>query len=245
MTLKFRLLAAFAVLSMVAAACATSQTGSTTSGGTSTVEELPNEEGAPAQPQAAQPTAPAAATQFQTIGSPEENFTAKMPGAPQVTRNKATIPAGEVTTSAWASNVDGVVYSLLAYDYPEKLVASNHPEAFLNQSRNDLVSQLKAVVKSEEPVVLDGYPGKAFTLSSDSGEVRARAFLVGTRVYTLFALYNPSVGAPAADEFLKSLTLINPPPKVQRAPRGTTGAADAGTPGGADAGTPGPTDAGR
>lgn len=244
MTLKSRLLAAFAVLSMVAAACATSQNAPTTAGGTSTVEELPNEEGAPAQPQAAQPAAPAA-PQFQTIGSPEEHFTAKMPGAPQVTRNKATIPAGEVTTSAWASNVDGVVYSLLAYDYPEKLVASNAPEAFLNQSRNDLVSQLKAVVKSEEPVVLDGYPGKAFTLSSDSGEVRARAFLVGTRVYTLFALYNPSVGAPAADEFLKSLTLINPPPKVQRAPRASTGAADAGTPGGADAGTPGATDAGR
>jgi hypothetical protein len=238
MSLKSRLLGAFCVFSLVASACATSQQGGTQGGGSSTVEELPTED----QPAGGAPAAAApAGSQLNTFGTPEDGFTAKMPGTPQVVRNKVTIPAGDVLTAAWTANVDGVIYSLSLADYPTMVVAARPPEAFLNEGRDGLVNQLKGTVKSEENITInDMYPGKAFTITSDNGEVKARNDLVGTRLYTMLTLYNPSIGAPAADEFLRSLELINPPPPVERKttrPRATTGdgTKDASTPG--DTGT--------
>lgn len=239
MSLKSRLLGAFCVFSLVAFACATSQQGGTQGGGSSTVEELPAE-GQPAggAPAAAAPAGP----QLNTFGAPEEGFTAKMPGTPQVVRNKVTIPAGDIITAAWTSNVEGVIYSLSLADYPTKVVAARPPEAFLNEGRDGLVTQLKGTIKSEENITInDMYPGKAFTITSDNGEVKARNYLVGPRLYTMLSLYNPSIGAPAADEFLRSLALINPPPPVERKATRTRATTDGGT---MDAGTPMPGDAG-
>lgn len=210
MTLKSRLVAAASVFTLIASGCATTQQGQPTQGGgSSTVEELPTEGGQQAAPPA---------LQLNPIGSPEDGFTAKMPGAAQVARNKVTIPSGDVTIATWNSNVDGVIYALTTADYPTKFVAGRSPETMINrEGRDSLIAQLKGTLKSEENITInDTYPGKAFVVSSDAGEVKARAYLVGPRLYTLLVLYNPSIGAPAADEFLQSLTLINPLPPVER-----------------------------
>ena len=238
MSLKSRLLTAFSAVVLFAAACATQQSAQTQA--SSTVEEIPNE---------AQPAAPT--VQLNRVEAPE-GFVIQMPGEPQVVRNKVTIPAGDVTTAAWTSNVEGVIYSISIADYPEKVVAARPPEAFLEEGKQGLVNQLKGALKNEEALTLNEvYPGKAYTVSSDNGEVRARNYLVGPRLYTLLVLYNPSIGAPGADEFLGSLELVNPPPPVERARKGgadggtmgdggtddtgmDAGTADAGTP---DAGT--------
>lgn len=228
MSLKSRLLAAFAAVSLVAAACASQKPAQTEA--SSSVEEMPNE--GPAAP----------ATQLTRIEAPE-GFVVRMPGQPEAQRNKVTIPAGDVTTAAWSINVDGVLYSVSIADYPEKVVASSPAEAFLKDAQQGLVNQLKGTLKNEEALTINSvYPGKAYTVSSDNGEVRARNYLVGPRLYTLLVLFNPSIGAPAADEFLGSLELINPPPVVERASKG---GADGGTLGdggmgepGMDAGTP-------
>jgi hypothetical protein len=246
MTLKSRLIAAASVFTLIAGGCATTQQGQPTQGGgSSTVEELPNEGGDQGGAQAA-PAAPAG-PQLNDVGSTEEGFTAKMPGAPQVTRNKVTIPAGDVNIATWNSSVDGVIYALTTADYPEKIVAGRTAETMLNkEGRDSLVGQLKGTLKSEENITInDKYPGKAFVISSDSGEVKARSYLVGTRLYTMVVLYNPSIGAPAADAFLTSLSLINQPPMVSKgsapaapAPGTTDGTTGTGTPeGAAPAGT--------
>lgn len=253
MSVKSRLLGAFCVLSLVAFACATSQQGGNQPGGSSTVEELPGDNQAAGTTGGAKAgtTAAPAGPQLNPVGGPEEGFTAKMPGAPQVTRDKVPLgAAGEVTRASWAANVESIVYSLIVADYPTKVVASRAPEAFLNDTRDGLVTQLKGTVKSEENITInDMYPGKAFTITSDSGEVKARTYLVGPRVYTMLSVYNPSVGAPAVDAFLQSLALINPQPPVEykvRRPRATDGgmSMDAGTTMDAGTPTPGPADAG-
>jgi hypothetical protein len=180
--------------------------------------------------------------QFATVGSPEDGFTIKMPGTPQVARNKVTIASGDVNIATWNSNVEGVIYALTATDYPVKFVATRAPETILNKEGRDvLVGQLKGTLKSEENITInDAYPGKAFVIASDQGEVKARCYLVGPRLYTMLALYNPSIGAPAADEFLRSLTLINPPPRIERATKGSsTGTPATGTPA-TGTGTPAP-----
>jgi hypothetical protein len=228
MSLKFRLLGAFGTAALLAAACATQKPAQTEA--SSSIEELPAEEnGAPEKPQAP-------AVVLNRIEA-EEGFVARMPGQAQVVRNKVSIPAGDVTTAAWTSNVEGVIYSISIADYPEKVIASRPPETFLNEGREGLVDQLKGTVKSEEPLTINGvYPGKGYTVASDAGEVRARNYLVGPRLYTMLVLYNPSIGAPGADEFLGSLELVNPPPPVERRTSGA--AADGGTPAGG--GTTGP-----
>jgi hypothetical protein len=237
MSLKSRLLSAFAAVALVAAACATQKPTQTEAN--SSVEELPNEEGGATGGQPAQPATPAVA--LNRVEATEEGFSVRMPGQPQVVRNKVTIPAGDVVTAAWTTQVEGVIYSVSMADYPEKVVAARPPEAFLEEGKNGLVNQLKGTIKNEEALTLNGiYPGKAYTVSSDNGEVRARNYLVGPRLYTLLVLFNPSIGAPGADEFLGSLELVNPPPPVPR--RGSGSAADGGTP--ADGGMGGMTDGG-
>ncbi len=237
-----RLFAALVTISLIGAACATKEgaTG-TTAGGSSSIEEVPTEE--TAKPQQAP---------LQKLEAPE-GFTVMFPGNPQPQRGEVAIPGGKVQTAAWTiSDPSGVLYSISTADYPEKVVAANPASAFLNEGKTGLVNQLKGTIKAEEEITLQGYAGKAFTVSSDAGEVRARNFLVGPRLYTLLVLYNPSIGAPQADEFLTSLALINPPPAITPAtPAGTatdggTPATDAGTGTGTpatDAGTPA-TDAG-
>jgi len=230
-----RLFAALVTISLLGAACATKD-AATTAGGSSTIEEVANEGGTPAGEDARPPV------QFQKLEAPE-GFTVMFPGAPEPQRGEVAIPGGKVTTAAWTvSHPSGVLYSISTADYPEKVVAANPAAAFLNEGKNGLVNQLKGTVKAEEDITLQGYAGKSFTVSSDAGEVRARNFLVGPRLYTLLVLYNPSIGAPEADQFLTSLALINPPPAITPATPATS--TDGGTPA-TDAGTGTPaTDAG-
>lgn len=217
-----RLLGAVATLALIVAACAGQQKTGDNQTATSTIEELPGEGG----PEGGDPNAAAPVSNMTTVNA-EEGFTVKMPGQPQPQRQKVTIPAGEVSTAAYSIQTpEGVIYSVSTADYPEKVVAARPAEAFLNEGRDGLTNQLKGTVSNEEALTLDGYPGKSYTVSSPNGEVKARNFLVGPRLYTLLVLYNPSIGAPGADEFLTSLQLVNPPPAIQRA--GAAGAADAG-----------------
>lgn len=240
MTQKFRLLAALTVLG-IAAACATKPKGEATS----TVEEIPNEPGAEG------PAAPAAAETQLVELAPPEGFKVQMPPNPKVDRKTAPTPSGEVKVGSWATQTpEGVTFSVSTADYPESVIASISPNAFLNSVRDGVVKQLQGTVKSEEEITLDGYPGKAFTAESGQGEVKVRNYLVGPRLYTLLVVYNPSIGAPQADTFLNSLALVNPPPAIPFKGRGGADAgtadggammdADGGTMGAADAGAPAP-----
>jgi hypothetical protein len=236
-----RLFAALVTISLIGAACATKESA-TTGGGSSTVEEV-NEGGTTPPAEEARPP-----TQLQKLSAPE-GFNVMFPGEPQPQRGEVAIPGGKVKTAAWTiSDPSGVLYSISTADYPEKIVAANPASAFLNEGKNGLVNQLKGTVKAEEDITLQGYAGKAFTVSSDNGEVRARNFLVGPRLYTLLVLYNPSIGAPLADQFLTSLELVNPPPAIMppaAAPADGGTPADGGMPGTpADGGMPGSPDAG-
>jgi hypothetical protein len=214
-----RLLAAVATIALIAAACA-GQQKTDNQQASSTIEEIPNEGGDTSAPPVD------AAPQLGTVNA-EEGFSVKMPGQPQVQRQKVTIPAGDVATAAYSLQTpEGVIFSVSIADYPEKVVAARPAEAFLNEGRDGLTNQLKGTVSNEQEVTVDGYPGKSYTVSSPNGEVKARNYLVGPRLYTMLVLYNPSIGAPGSDDFLGSLALVNPPPPVQRA--GAAGA-DAGT----------------
>ncbi|WP_233583321.1 hypothetical protein [Corallococcus sp. CA053C] len=220
------LLASLTTLALIAGACASQQKtdGTGTSGGgdgrqaVSTIEEVPNEGGAAA------PAGP----EFKPYDAPE-GFGIGMPAEPQIARKQIPLGAGTVATASYSARANEVLYSVSIADYPEKLVASRPPEALLNEGRDGLAKEVQGTLKDEQDITLDGYPGKSYTVSSPvAGEIKARNFLVGPRLYTLLVLFNPNTGAPVADTFLTSLKLVNPPPAL------TSTVPDAGT---LDAGT--------
>ncbi|NOK13174.1 hypothetical protein HNS30_29445 [Corallococcus exercitus] len=233
------LLASLTTLALIAGACANQQKTDGSSGGTggpqaqSTIEDVPNE-----PTPGADGTAPAAAAPAFKTYEATEGFTIGMPMEPQVERKQVPLGANTVNTAAFSARTeDGTIYSVSTADYPEKLVSSRPPEALLNEGKDGLVKQVQGTIKEESDVTLDGYPGKAYTVSSPVvGELKARNFLVGPRLYTLLVIYNPNHPNTTADAFLTSLKLVNPPPAVTTATPDAGMSMDAGTLEGADAG---------
>lgn len=170
----------------------------------------PNPPPSAAAAQEEQPSAAASAPALRAVGM-EDGFRVRIPGEPQVQRNSVSVRGGDVRTGAFNSSVDGTIYSVSFADYPEEMVKARPPEDFLNEGRNALANQLKGTVSDEQPLQLQGHPGKSYTVQSDNGTVRARSFMVGHRLYTLLVLFNPSIGAPEADAFLQSLELLQAP----------------------------------
>lgn len=137
-----------------------------------------------------------------------DGFTVQMPGEPQVMRDSVAMPAGNIVTGAWTLNVDGTIYSASYADFPLSVALAQGSERMINEGRDGLARQLKGLVKGEKALTIGGNPGKSYTVTSDNGEVRARNYVVGPRLYTLLVLFNPSLGAgPDADTFLNSLKL--------------------------------------
>ncbi|WP_242588900.1 hypothetical protein [Corallococcus macrosporus] len=231
------LLASLTTLALIAGACANQQKTDGSSGGTggpqamSTIEDVPNEGSADG-------TAAAPAPAFKPYEA-TEGFTIGMPAEPQVERKQVPLGANTVNTAAFSSRTeDGTIYSISTADYPEKLVASRPPEALLNEGKDGLVKQVQGTIKEEADVTLDGYPGKSYTVTSPVvGELKARNFLVGPRLYTLLVIYNPNHPNTTADAFLTSLKLVNPPPAITTATPDAGTSMDAGTVEGMDAGT--------
>ncbi len=155
-------------------------------------------------------TAPAvgAETLAQVAQTASHGFNIRMPGTPQSQFQDVQIPGGKVSTGAWTTQTaEGVIYSVSFADYPEPVAKARPAKDFLDEGEAGLANQLRGTVRSKRDVALDGNPGREFTVSSENGEVKARNYMVGRRLYTLLVLYNPSIGAPDADKFLGSLAL--------------------------------------
>lgn len=243
MSLKTRLLAA-ALTAAFAAGCAGGQKKPPVeASATITEEETPASEQGGGQPAAA----PAPVT-FQPIGEPGK-FTVPFPQQVEPKRNAMATASGEqIQVAGWTANVGGVAYSINVQDYPLSLVEANPPGAFLNQGRKDVVDYLKGTVGAEEPADLtagtNSYPGRSFTATSPSGDIKGRVYLVGQRLYTLFTLAPAGTDTTQADQFLNGLTLENPPapvPVKKKTKTGTTpggGTTGGGTTGGTAPTTP-------
>lgn len=222
------LLTSLTTLALIAGACASQQktdegtasSGSNGRSATSTIEDVPNE-----PVPGAEGTAESAA--FKPYEAPE-GFIIGMPGEPQIARKQVPLGSGTVNTASYSARDGAVLYSVSIADYPEKLVASRPPDALLNEGRDGLAKEVQGTLKDEQDITLDGYPGKSYTVSSPvAGEIKARNFLVGPRLYTLLVLFNPNTPALTADAFLTSLKLVNPPPALTTV--APAASADAGT----------------
>jgi hypothetical protein len=169
----------------------------------STLEDLPNEPvdaGAPtevaaAKPDAAKPkddTPPPSLTFVRADAT--EGFSVLLPKDPQVQRNTVPLKAGNVTTVALFSNVDGAIYSASRSDYPEAIVKKKGAKRMLGEVLTGLSNQFKGPVSDELDAELAGHPGQTFTVA---------------------VVYTGKV-PEKADEFFSSLELKNPPPAPKK-----------------------------
>jgi hypothetical protein len=203
--------AALVALALFAGACATTQNAA----------QPPPEDVTPAaqpvQPTPAEEEDPTAlAAQLQKLDASADGFTVLFPGQPSAERQTVPTPSGELQTATWAMKIEGVYYSINITDNPEKNIKATSSQKFLEAVRAQLVGQLKGTLDSEEQITLQGFPGRAYTVSSPNGQMKARNYLVGNRLYTLFVI-SPDGYAPGGDRFLGSLQLINPPPAPETA----------------------------
>ena len=149
---------------------------------------------------------PATATELKPLDA--DHFSLMMPGSPERRSNEVAVREGTIATQSWTiSDDESVLYSISTADFPQKMIDKSTPTKFLDDARNGLRDQLKGTVKDDQEISLAGNPGREFMVVSDNGELKARAYFVEGRLYTLLVLYNPSIGAPQRDAFLGSLKL--------------------------------------
>lgn len=138
--------------------------------------------------------------------SKEHKFRVRFGGVPTAfDRPDNGIPSKLYTLAT----ADGA-YTVRAYDLP--VTAEQAAEAstkLLDEAKNDLIRSVGGTETSSESLVLAGrYAGRAFTATAaapQAGALRARVYLVGTRLYKVSVFGTPAfTEAPAAGAFLES-----------------------------------------
>lgn len=212
MFLKSRLLAALVTLGLFAGGCATTQTAAPPPAENATPAAQPEK---PLPPEK-DPTALGAA--LVDLDASAEGFKAQFPGQVTPDRRTAKTPSGaEVKNSTWAIRLDGVIYTLIVTDNPEQKVTPASAEKFLQSAMEGMIKPLNGTIESQEKIQLQGFPGLAYVGTLPQGKMKARNYVVDTRLYTLLVI-SPEEYAPGGDRFLASLSLVNPPPAPEAAP---------------------------
>jgi hypothetical protein len=142
--------------------------------------------------------------------STEYKFKARFPGKPKV---ESQSPHGVPTKMFAVERSDGI-YGVAVSDMP---IPANESEAMiqtrLDGARDGAIRNIGGVQKSSSAITLNGkYPGREFTASitkPKQGQVRARVFLVGTRLYQVMVMGTDSYATSAeANEFLNSFDVL-------------------------------------
>ncbi len=145
-----------------------------------------------------------------------------MAGKPAQSKQTLSSPAGPLTMTS-VESVDGDrVRRIVAYaDYPRPTVESSDAGALLDGGIRGMSGKGPWTVQGQEPVTLDGHPGREVRFAIDSpsapekGTGRARIFLVGDRLYQAI-MVGPAakVSEEELDHFVKSFELLQKIPTI-------------------------------
>ncbi|HEY0154049.1 MAG TPA: hypothetical protein VGB92_18695 [Longimicrobium sp.] len=73
---------------------------------------------------------------------------------------------------------------------------------------DEFLSVTKGTVKEHRPVTLGTHRGRRFAFTGTGTELTGRMFVVGNRIYTIYVLYVPSIGASHLHAFLDSFEFV-------------------------------------
>jgi hypothetical protein len=151
---------------------------------------------------------PAAA--WQEFSSPEGSFAVLMPGVPAYEKKSSATAAGPIDMHLFTSEPGlNAAYIVLYSDYPV-MVLNVPAQQVLDGGRDGAVANSKGRLVSEQHLSLDGFPGRAFTVDvQGKGLLKARAFLVRQRLYTIIAAgTQETIQHEETETFLTSFRLL-------------------------------------
>lgn len=138
-------------------------------------------------------------------------FRVKLPGRPKVeSKDLATGPGGVQPVPMTTERVEGpdkVMYSVVFADYPDTFQSVN-AKTVLDGVRDGMKGK-DGQVKEDREILLGKTPGRELRIEAGRKVIRARIYLVGTRLYQVMANGERSaIDGKGVDEFLRSFELV-------------------------------------
>ena len=156
-------------------------------------------------------TLAAGCQKMEDFTSSEHKFKARFPGKPK--KEQQTGPFGVAVTMYGVESRDGL-FGIVVSEMP--IPANETPEMTQNRldgARDGAIRNVGGTQKTSSAITLNNkYPGREFSASitqPKKGQVRARVYLVGPRLYQVMVMGTDSFATSSkADEFLNSFQVI-------------------------------------
>src|SRR5690348_1258395 len=122
-----------------------------------------------------------AAAEWKEFRSEPGNFAILLPGTPVEEAGNADAASGEIKGHNYTVDLKDNQYLVSYLEFPQEPA---HPEAVLDGARDGGLKTSKLI--SETKIDISGFPGRALTMQSSSGEtINSRMFLVKNRLYII------------------------------------------------------------
>ena len=142
--------------------------------------------------------------------SDEGRFTVLMPEKPITQVSTTETAQGRFETRSFIATHIPLIFMVAYSDIPKQLLVANDVDGFFDGVRDQFVKEAGGKLASESSLMLDGHPGREIKAHMFHGELRARVFLVGDRMYQLAVMSGKSSesDAEAPNKFFASFKLI-------------------------------------
>jgi hypothetical protein len=104
--------------------------------------------------------------------------------------------------------MDHPTYRVELSQYPPGTISRFPPAQVLREEVANLARVVGGTLQPPSEVTVGGRPGQEFTITKPGVEVRGRIFVAENRLYVLYVLFAPAVGAPELDPFLASFEFL-------------------------------------
>jgi len=154
------------------------------------------------QPAAADARESAFGADWQRVASPAGQFSVLLPGAARGSEQSIAVGNRRLQWTVLKQAADSEQYALAYADLSATDLAAGADAIFAAIQTQLLPElQLQAIAENERSITRQGFPGREYLGSADGTTVAARFYLVGSRLYGLFAR---SADLAAIDYFFES-----------------------------------------
>jgi hypothetical protein len=150
-----------------------------------------------------------AAPQLQPYMSTVGRFSVLFPGTPtQNAQQVALSDSDSVTLHQFHFQDGNSSYMVMYNDYPAQYIAGE-PQSFLESIRDGTMEPVKATLTSDQPIDLNGVPGRVFKFTDQIGNTyTVLDFLDGKRLYQVIVTVGAGSSAIHAEDFLNSFRIL-------------------------------------
>lgn len=137
-----------------------------------------------------EPTASSLETLWISFESDTGRFSALFPETPRESLRSLSTSVGEINLHEFSFEDRQRAYLILYADYPSEALVSSDAQQILDLAVDNWLEEHQAEAIERQTVQIAGHPGRAVRYQLVNGlHVRGRAYLVGDRLYQIFALY--------------------------------------------------------